>query len=55
MAQAAKVLKWYRSRWIIKVFFRIFKTGYRVEALQLSTLDRLEPALAVYLVIAWRI
>ncbi len=55
MAQAAKVLKWYRSRWIINVFFRIFKTGYWVEALQLSTLDRLEPALAVYLVIAWRI
>ena len=29
-------------------FFRIFKTGCRVEALQLSTLERLEPALAVY-------
>ncbi len=31
------------------------KTGCRVEALQLSTLDRLEPALALYLIIAWRI
>ena len=36
-------------------FFRILKTGCRVEALPLSTLDRLEPALAVYLIIAWRI
>ena len=26
-----------------------------MEALQLSTLERLEPALAVYLIIAWRI
>ena len=36
-------------------FFRILKTGCRVEALPLSTLDRLEPALALYLIIAWRI
>jgi hypothetical protein len=36
-------------------FFRIFKTGCRVEALQLSTVERLEPALALYLIIAWRI
>jgi hypothetical protein len=35
------------SRWSIEVFFRIFKTGCRVEALQLSTLERLEPALAL--------
>ena len=26
-----------------------------MEALQLSTLERLEPALALYLIIAWRI
>src|SRR5512143_267884 len=55
LAQAAELLQWYGSRWSIEVFFRIFKTGCRVEALQLSTLERLEPALALYLLIAWRI
>jgi len=55
LAQAAELLQWYGSRWSIEVFFRIFKTGCRVEALQLSTLERLEPALALYLIIAWRI
>ena len=55
LAQAAELLKWYGSRWSIEVFFRIFKTGCRVEALQLSTVERLEPALALYLIIAWRI
>ena len=55
LAQAAELLQWYGSRWSIEVFFRIFKTGCRVEALQLSTRERLEPALALYLVIAWRI
>ena len=55
LAQAAELLRWYGSRWSIEVFFRILKTGCRVEALQLSTLERLETALALYLIIAWRI
>jgi hypothetical protein len=53
--QAAELLQWYATRWSIEVFFRIFKTGCRVEGLQLSTLERLQPALALYLIIAWRI
>jgi len=53
--QAAEWIQWYGTRWSIEVFFRIFKTGCRVEALQLSTLERLEPALALYLIIAWRL
>ena len=54
LAAAAELMQWYGCRWTIEVFFRIFKTGCRVEALQLSTLERLEPALALYLIIAWR-
>ena len=37
------------------MFFRIWKSGCRVEALQLGTLERLERALVIYLIIAWRI
>ncbi len=55
LTPAAEWIQWYASRWSIEVFFRILKTGCRVEALPLSTLDRLEPALALYLIIAWRI
>ncbi|MEF8701287.1 MAG: hypothetical protein V5B33_18645 [Candidatus Accumulibacter sp. UW20] len=36
-------------------FFRIWKSGCKVEALQLGTLERLERALVIYLIIAWRI
>lgn len=46
---------WYRRRWLMEIFFRIVKSGCRVEALQLATVERLERALAIYLVIAWRI
>ena len=36
-------------------FFRILKSGCRVEELQLEKLQRLEPALAFYMIIAWRV
>ena len=36
-------------------FFRILKSGCRIEKLQLEKLERLEPALAFYMIIAWRV
>src|SRR5512142_484978 len=36
-------------------FFSILTSGCRIEALQLGTLERLERALVIYLIIAWRI
>jgi len=50
-----ELVDWYRKRWLIEIFFRILKTGCRVEALQLGTLERLERAVVLYLIIAWRI
>jgi hypothetical protein len=50
-----ELIEWYRRRWLVEVFFRIWKSGCRVEALQLGTLERLERALVIYLIIAWRI
>lgn len=50
-----ELIDWYRRRWLAEIFFRILKSGCRVEALQLGTLERLERALVIYLIIAWRI
>lgn len=52
---ANELLDWYRARWEIEMFFDILKNGCKVEALQLSTIDRLELALALFMIIAWRI
>jgi hypothetical protein len=52
---AVELIDWYRARWEIELFFHVLKNGCRVEALQLSTLDRLELALSLYMVVAWRI
>jgi Transposase Tn5 dimerisation domain/Transposase DNA-binding len=50
-----ELIDWYRRRWLMEIFFRILKSGCRVETLQLGTLERLERALVIYLIIAWRI
>uniref|UniRef100_UPI000AD1B768 IS4 family transposase n=1 Tax=Pseudomonas sp. NBRC 111120 TaxID=1661035 RepID=UPI000AD1B768 len=55
LEQASELIDWYRARWEIELFFLILKEGCRVERLQLGDKDRLESALAIYMVIAWRI
>ena len=53
--QAIEIMQWYLCRWQIEIFFKILKSGCTVEELQLENLERLEPALAFYLIIAWRV
>ncbi|KVZ58906.1 hypothetical protein WL19_02270, partial [Burkholderia ubonensis] len=55
MTEAARLIDWYRARWEVETFFHVLKNGCRVEALQLSTIERIERALAVFMVVAWRI
>ncbi len=37
------------------MFFHVLKNGCKVEALRLASIEKVERALAVYLVVAWRI
>ncbi len=55
LEQAAESIDGYRRRWLIEIFFRILKTGCQVEKLQLSAIDRIERALMIFMIIAWRI
>lgn len=55
LEQTVELLDWYRARWEIELFFLILKEGCRIEALQLGERERIETALALYLVVAWRI
>jgi len=50
-----RIVDLYVARWPIEVYFRVYKTGCRVENIQLETKDRLIRALLFYKVIAWRI
>ena len=55
LEQACALNDWYRARWEIELFFLVLKEGCRVERLQLGDSERLQTALALYMVIAWRI
>ncbi len=52
---AIELIDWYRARWEIEQYWNVVKNGCRVEALQLGTVERLERALALFLIVAWRI
>ena len=53
--QASEKLLWYLCRWQVEIYFKVLKSGCRIEELQLETRERLEPALAFYMIIAWRV
>jgi hypothetical protein len=54
-AEVAELIDWYRARWEIEMLFNVLKTGCKVEQLQLGAIERIERALVLYLVVAWRI
>lgn len=53
--EAIELIEWYRARWEIELFFHILKNGCRIEALQLGHVAKIERALALYMVVSWRI
>lgn len=50
-----EVVKWYLCRWQIEIYFRILKSGCKIEKLQLETKSRFDACLTIYMIIAWRI
>lgn len=55
LEEAVMLIDWYRARWEVELLFHTLKNGCRVEALQLDVYPKLERAIALYLVVAWRI
>ena len=53
--EAILCVRWYSQRWQIEVLHRVLKSGCRIEQRQLETAQRLDRALAVDQVVAWRI
>jgi hypothetical protein len=50
-----ELIDWYRARWEIEMFFNVLKNGCKVEAMQLKAIERIERALVLYAVVAWRV
>ena len=52
---ACTVVQWDRCRWEIELFFRGLKPGCQIEQWRVQTEQRLLNALAIYVIVAWRI
>ena len=52
---AIEKIGWYACRWGIEVWFRVLKSGCKLEDRRLASAERLTRCLALYSVIAWRI
>ena len=53
--QVIELIEWYRARWEIEMFFHVLKNGCQVEALQLATVQKIERALTLFMVVSCRI
>jgi Transposase Tn5 dimerisation domain/Transposase DNA-binding len=49
------IVKIYLSRWGIELFFKVLKSGCKIEELRFEEASRLLGAITVYMIVAWRI
>jgi hypothetical protein len=53
--QVLMIIRYYCGRWHIEIYFRILKSGCKVEESQLETAERFVPYLALCMIVAWRV
>ena len=49
-----QIIQYYCVRWMVEIFFRVLKSGCRVEERSFGQMERLLTCLAVYIIVAWR-
>ena len=53
--EACEKVRWYSLRWRIEMYFKVLKSGFRVEACRLGNAERLARYLTVMSIVAWRL
>ncbi|NOQ23254.1 MAG: IS4 family transposase [Candidatus Aegiribacteria sp.] len=53
--EAHEKIKWYCLRWRIEMYFKVLKSGFRVEKCRLAHADRLTRYLTIMSIVAWRL
>lgn len=52
LEDAWRVVEWYERRWVIEEYHKALKTGCRIEDLQFTAVERLQPAIALLSAVA---
>jgi len=55
LQDALQYVQWYAYRWIIERFHFVLKSGCKIEERQLETVERMERAIPVFSIVAWRL
>jgi hypothetical protein len=55
LEDALRHVQWYAYRWTIERFHFVLKSGCKIEQRQLETVERLERAIPVFSIVAWRL
>jgi Transposase DNA-binding/Transposase Tn5 dimerisation domain len=55
LTAALQCVKWYCMRWLIERFHYVLKSGTKIEALQLKSAQRLQKAIMIYSMAAFRV
>ena len=50
--QIAAIIDHYEKRWVIELYFKVLKSGCKIESRRFEHMDRFLPALALYMIIA---
>jgi len=54
-AEVRKVIEYYLCRWEVETFFKVLKSGCKIEERQLESTERMKPLIALFLILSWRI
>lgn len=50
-----QIIEYYLCRWQIELFFKVLKSGCKVEERQLQTTERIKNLISIFFVLAWRV
>lgn len=50
-----EMIQWYLCRWQIEIFFKVLKSGCKIEELQFDHFENTANCVALYMIIAWRV
>ena len=50
-----RVINYYLCRWEIELFFKVLKSGCKIEERQLKTADKMKNIISIFIILAWRV
>lgn len=53
--EICKIIQYYLCRWEIELFFKVLKSGCKIEERQLQTAERMKNLISTFMILAWRV